>query len=592
MDRLYRLLFAILLCFCFSLAHKSRHDEYVSSKNITATVSPQIYLNHPFEMTQRRLLKRRKKKHGGREPQEHKGAAPRRGNWEPLRIHVDSSDFDKHTFGFAGKATLKKIQTTILPLAIKVLSKHLHVIPVNSNLKVTPMCHWIMNGEPCCGKYSQCKWSSPNKCADVAVPDSHHTVGIPSADFVVYLTANEENNHDNALAVAATCIRDQHDRPTAAEVQLNLEAWESRFAQNYMVAVLVHELSHALGWSAQSFNKFRDENGNVRVNPVTTKTALGKKISLLSTPAVASHVRSHFGCKTLTGMELEDQGGSATAGSHPEKRIFTESYMAGVTTLTDTSFIIDAMALSVFQDSGWYQVKNLDQAGKLSFGRGMGCRVPTHKCNDWGAEANARGMFCTQNRKSLCLGNQMQVRSGCSIAQYSGKLPSIFQYFSDPTSGGDTQIADFCPRVQEYNNGDCSDTQFSHYNHDFAQGTQVGSESRCFMSLLLARGYTMSGGQAGPQARCFLRTCNSDSLEIHVNDQTVSCPVSNRSTSVTVNGYTGYMVCPPYSGLADIRCSPRCSTNDPECLGPKGSAANFTGSIDPAAGGTVVVHGR
>merc|ERR1719305_1660166 len=98
-------------------------------------------------------------------------------------------------------------------------------------------------------------------------------------------------------------------------------------------------------------------------------------------------------------MELEDQGGPGTASSHPEKRIFPESYMGGVLEDGLFDYIIDGMALTVFQDSGWYQVKNLDQAGRLSFGRGMGCRVPTHKCNDWGAEANARGMFARNKTK-------------------------------------------------------------------------------------------------------------------------------------------------------------------------------------------------
>ena len=219
MSWLYSRLFVILLCFCFTRAHKCQHDEYVASHNITAIVSPQIYLDHPFEMTQRRLLKRRKKKHGGQEPKEREGAASSSGNWAPLRIHADSSDLDKHTFGGTGKATLQKIQATILPLAIKVLSKHLHVIPVNGNVKVTPFCGWSINGKKCCGKYAQCKWSFPNKCADVVVPDSHHTIGIPNADFVIYLTANEEGNHGHTLASGATCRRDQHDRPTAAQVQ-------------------------------------------------------------------------------------------------------------------------------------------------------------------------------------------------------------------------------------------------------------------------------------------------------------------------------------------------------------------------------------
>ena len=31
--------------------------------------------------------------------------------------------------------------------------------------------------------------------------------------------------------------------------------------------------------------------------------------------------RGHFGCPTLPGLEIENQGGTATAGSHWEKRI-------------------------------------------------------------------------------------------------------------------------------------------------------------------------------------------------------------------------------------------------------------------------------
>jgi len=567
MDWLYRRMFVILLSFCFTRAHKCQHDEYVASHNITATVSPQIYLNHPFEMTQRRLLQR-KKKHGGREPQEHEGPAPRRGNWEPLRIHVDSSDIEKHVWlKFGNQATLEKIQTTILPLAINFLSKHLHVIPVNGNLKVTP------------------EW-----CFETAVPDSHHTVGIPSADFVVYLTANEDNNDGNTLATGATCMRDQHDRPTAAQVELNLEAWEfSLYAQNYMVAVLVHELSHALGWSAQSFDKFRDENGDVRVNAVTSKTALGKTISLLSTPAVTSHVRSLFGCKTLTGMEIEDQGGGGTAGSHPETRIFSESYMAGITTATDTSFIIDAMALSVFQDSGWYQVENLDQAGKLSFGRGMGCRVPTHKCNDWGAEADARGLFCANQSQKFCTGNNKQVRGHCDIVQYSSAVPSMFRYFSSPTAGGFLQWADFCPRAAQYSNGDCTNAKNTLWA-DASRGTSIGTDARCFQSSLLSHYYQYDGRTADPE--CFRRTCKANQLDIHVNGKTVHCPLSNKATTMTVDGFYGHIVCPPYSGLSDIRCTPLCSAEDSECLGIKGSAADLKGSAAQPTGDTVVVHGR
>ena len=39
---------------------------------------------------------------------------------------------------------------------------------------------------------------------DVAVPDSHNSAGIPNADFVVYLTANEAD-HGSTMAAGA-CV--------------------------------------------------------------------------------------------------------------------------------------------------------------------------------------------------------------------------------------------------------------------------------------------------------------------------------------------------------------------------------------------------
>ena len=63
--------------------------------------------------------------------------------------------------------------------------------------------------------------------------------------------------------------------------------------------------------------------------------------------------------------------------------------------------------------------------------------------------------------------------------------------------------------------------------------------------------------------------------------ETVSCPVSSKASSHSVFGYSGYIVCPPYSGLKDVRCGKICGKNDPECLGIKGSAAKSMASALP-----------
>lgn len=582
MNSLYQHVFAFLLFLYSSCAHKCIHDEYLRSHNTTITVSAQSYLNHPFELTQ-----------------EDRDTARRleQTKWEPIRIHLDSSDLAKHTYGSAGKATLNKILSSILPATKKILSKYLSVVRVNGNLKVTRPCRYTFSngpdaGKKCCGLMSSCVWDA-NTCNDIAVPDSHATNGIANTDFVVYLTANEDF-HGETMAHGITCRTDQYDRPTSGGVTINLDAWKESFSKTYMISVLTHEISHALGWSANSFAKFRDENGNVRANVITSKNALDKTISLLNTPFVTSQVRSHFGCNSLTGMEIEDQGGSGTAGSHPEKRIFPESYMAGISTPSSQQ-IIDRIALSVFQDSGWYKVTNLNEAARQSFGRGMGCRVATHKCNDFGQEANARGMFCNGSRRTYCTGKQLQMTGSCDLAHYSSALPSPFRYFSSATTGGRTQIADFCPMVKAYSNGDCTDIKNKNDpSLAQAQGVYHGSDARCFYGTLCKNNWRCGSSGSGTwDAACYRRTCTANNLQIHVGDGVVKCPVSELSSSRTLAGYAGSIVCPPYSGMNDVRCKATCSPDDPECLGTKGEAADLKGSyVLPSDNAPVVVSGR
>ena len=561
-------LVAFLIFTCSGFAHKCVHDEYIAAKNITLSTSPQTYLNHPFSTSKDTNASRRVLS----------------SNWQSLRIHVDSSDLANHNFGEDTNKILHRITSSILPVAIKILTKYLYVIRVDGNLKITPPCLTFIEGKPCCGEDPRCEWP-PNTCLDVKVPDAHKNTGIADADFVVYLTANEDENHGHTIAVGGTCNVDQHSRPLAGQVSLNLGSYKELERAikrppptSYLVSLLIHELSHTLGWSQHLFSLFRDENGNFRTNTITTKVALGKTITLLSTPTVKKHLRSHFGCDTLEGMELEDQGGQTSAGSHPEKRIFPRSYMSGTTEIGKSSYLIDSLALSVFQDTGWYQVKNLDQAGRLSWGRGMGCRVPTHKCNDFGAEANQRGLFCSQARDT-CTGNNKHVVGYCNIRSYPAALPSNFQYFSDPTTGGAVPLSDYCPRVTEYADGDCTDSTNANMLTPHS-GAVVGQEARCFMSSLGSE-QGMSSVNSSPRAQCYRRTCKAEALEILVGVRTISCPVSKQATSAAVDGFGGYIVCPPYAGLTDIRCVPTCPKKDPKCTGIKGSAVDSEASALP-----------
>lgn len=75
--------------------------------------------------------------------------------------------------------------------------------------------------------------------------------------------------------------------------------------------------------------------------------------------------REHFGCSTLDGVELENQGSEAgTAKSHWEKRIFNGEYMIG----TSSKYpVFSAMTLAWFEDTGWYKA-NYSTAEPLQWG--------------------------------------------------------------------------------------------------------------------------------------------------------------------------------------------------------------------------------
>ena len=47
-----------------------------------------------------------------------------------------------------------------------------------------------------------------------------------------------------------------------------------------------------------------------------------KEVQVVVTPKVREEVRKHYGCVSLSGAELEDQGEEGTALTHWEKRLF------------------------------------------------------------------------------------------------------------------------------------------------------------------------------------------------------------------------------------------------------------------------------
>lgn len=86
----------------------------------------------------------------------------------------------------------------------------------------------------------------------VPVPGAHRTAGV-DADFVIYITARPIDVGGETIAYSGHCEQDQHGRPIAAHFNWSprhlpavADAWTTR----YLVRVAMHELTHALVFSA------------------------------------------------------------------------------------------------------------------------------------------------------------------------------------------------------------------------------------------------------------------------------------------------------------------------------------------------------
>ena len=87
--------------------------------------------------------------------------------------------------------------------------------------------------------------------------------------------------------------------------------------------------------------------------------------------------KKYFNCNTIEGVELENQGGSGTAGSHWESRILLGEYMNGYAYTEEQ--VISEFTLAVLEDSGYYK-SNYYTGGLMRFGKNKGCEFLENKC--------------------------------------------------------------------------------------------------------------------------------------------------------------------------------------------------------------------
>jgi hypothetical protein len=205
--------------------------------------------------------------------------------------------------------------------------------------------------------------------------------------------------------------------------------------------------------------------------------------TIIASPRVAAWAQRYYGCPTVEGVEVENQGGAGTELSHWEKRTTMNEYMTGTASRNP---VFSELTLALLEDTGWY-VANYSLAGQLLWGQGMGCNFTNQSCDKWPTSYN--GYFCTSNGKEICT-SDYQAKGSCEISSATN-VPSIYQYFSDPSEIGSIDLPDYCPVTWGYDNGWCFDPA-SVTEGIVDMGESFTQNSRCFTASL-AKGLSLAG---------------------------------------------------------------------------------------------------
>jgi len=298
--------------------------------------------------------------------------------------------------------------------------------------------------------------------------------------------------------------------------------------------VLMHEMTHALGFSSSTYKLFIDANGNTLQGHLKSVKLNGYTRTFLDVAPLTDKLRNHFGCSSLEGALLEDGGGSATAASHFERKVFLyESMTSG--SIVDRR--ISELTLALLEGSGWY-VPDYNYAEPFFFGKGQGCSFVT-------------STSCS-NADEFCTGNSR----GCSPTGRSGGYCS-----SDPISDG-------CKYYNPNFDYDCENDDGA----DYARLPELqvfgrGAGSKCFTGTLNSR------SSNSVNSFCFKYTCSgsgSDTqLQVQVGNHLVTC---TQEGTQTVDGYYGAVNCPDPLAFCNTIGAKYCPRN---CMG-RGTCVNGT----------------
>ena len=191
-----------------------------------------------------------------------------------------------------------------------------------------------------------------------------------NSDFLIIVKFDTIHEFPQGVLASAIPIMldSETNRPLVGLLTITVD--ESYFSMRrvveYFKLVLLHELTHALGFLYTMFPYF--PNG---IEGTYKKVKIRNiERTIIKTKKVVEIAKKYFNCSNIEGVELEDQGGIGSALSHWEQRVLLGDYMGAV--IYQEEMVVSEFTLALLEDTGWYKI-NYYTGGLMRYGKNRGC---------------------------------------------------------------------------------------------------------------------------------------------------------------------------------------------------------------------------
>jgi len=353
-----------------------------------------------------------------------------------------------------------------------------------------------------------------------------------TADYY-YIVESDYSADNGVLASSYACyLATTSKRPIIASTTFNrvgIVATTDVLLHERNMICTMHEMVHTFGFTTTLFPYFLDNNGKTLTGHIKSAILDGSTAKVLNLAPLTSRIRAFFGCSTIIGAYLEDDGGSGTAGVHFEKRQFPFEVMS--------SGLLYQMAVSQFtlaflEGTGWF-VPDYTYADPYWFGQNDGCNFLTKSCSSSTFKFNE---FCD---------SAVNDDADCTVTGRGGGVCTV------------DALSNNCEFYHPYIGYDCENTDSSNYARlPTIQTFGRGKGSKCFSGTL-----SSSSSSASRATFCFKYTCSgtgaSTKVTVGVGSTNVVCTAKGTKT---VAGYKGSINCPDpqtFCSTVGVKACPR-----------------------------------